>query len=102
MTESKMFYIVEALRWGDRESHSYIVGLYSDLTRAKSAADDHTVYRGGKYSCQVFQCGMDENLSTDWSSSLLYQTKCAFEIDEDSSRVRSVLEVLSKNSKDRK
>lgn len=101
MTDKKMFYIVEALRWGDRESHSYIVGLYSELDRAKAAADAHSEYRGGKYSCQVFQCAVDEEVDTDWNASLLYESKCAFEIDKDAANFRSILETLSKRAKER-
>ena len=95
----KMFYIVEALRWGDRESHSYVLGLYSELDRAKSAADSHSEYRGGKYVCQVFQCGMDAEVNTDWNKSLMYQTKEVYEIDEDSERVRTILHAISKTKK---
>jgi len=95
----KMFYIVEALRWGDRENHSYILGLYSDLDRAKSAADAHSEYRGGKYMCQVFQCGMDSEVDSDWSNSIMYQTKETYQIDEDSERVRSILRAISKDKK---
>lgn len=31
-------YIVEALHWGDRENHSYVVGVFSTLENAKLAA----------------------------------------------------------------
>ena len=94
-----MYYIVEALRWGERENHSYILGLYSDLERAKQAADEHTEYRGGKYQCVVLGCGMDEQLDQDWNARMLYQTKLAFEVDEDAQHFRNLLQAWSKNSK---
>lgn len=95
----QVYYIVEALRWGERENHSYILGLYSDLERAKRAADEHTEYRGGKYQCVVFGCGMDEQVDSDWNAALLYQTKIEWEVDEDAQAFRNVLQAWSKNSK---
>jgi hypothetical protein len=95
----RMYYIVEALRWGERENHSYIVGLYSDLERAKVAAEEHTEYRGGKYQCVVLQCEMDSQVDSDWSASVLHQTKLAFEVDEDAKHFRNLLHAWSKNSK---
>jgi len=97
--ETKIVYVVEALRWGDRENHSYVVGVYSDFSLAKSAADAHSEYRGGKYECQVHQSEIDKEIDSDWNKTLLYQTKSIYEIDSDSLRVRNVLHVLSKNTK---
>lgn len=95
---SKTYYIVEALRWGERENHSYVVGLYSDLERAKVAAEEHTEYRGGKYQCVVFQCGMDSQVDSDWNASVLHETKLAFEPDEDSVRMQNMLRMMAKRS----
>ena len=46
-------YVVEALRWGDREKHSYVVGVYSNKELAEAAAELETDWRGGKYECVV-------------------------------------------------
>jgi hypothetical protein len=46
-------YVVEALRGGDRERHSYVVGVYDTLDGARDAAEAETVDRGGKYTCEV-------------------------------------------------
>ena len=46
-------YIVEALRFGDRESHSYIVGVFNSKEVAEYAAKVEECWRGGKYECQV-------------------------------------------------
>lgn len=47
-------YIVEALRWGDRENHSYVVGVFSTLENAKLAALAEEMWRGGnKYECII-------------------------------------------------
>lgn len=46
-------YVVEALRWGDRENHSYVVGVYSNRETADAAVESETDWRGGKYECVV-------------------------------------------------
>lgn len=48
-----MMYVVEALRWNDREMHSYVVGVYEDLHIAYRAAIAEEYWRGGKYTCAV-------------------------------------------------
>jgi len=61
-------YVVEALRWGDRERHSYVVGVYTDKSRAKLAAKVETDWRAGKYDCVINECELD-NIPTnelDW------------------------------------
>tara|TARA_B110000091_G_scaffold194698_1_gene220780 strand:+ start:471 stop:656 length:186 start_codon:yes stop_codon:yes gene_type:complete len=46
-------YVVEALRFGDRERHSYVVGVYSNKESAEAAVESETDWRGGKYECVV-------------------------------------------------
>lgn len=46
-------YVVEALRYGDREKHSYVVGVYDELTKACRAAIAEEHWRSGKYECVV-------------------------------------------------
>ena len=94
----QVYYIVEALRWGDREDHSYVLGLYSDIDRAKRAAEEHTEYRGGKYQCLVHQCGLDQQVDSDWSASVLHQTKLSYEPDEDSVRMQNMLRMMARRS----
>ena len=47
------FYTVHAFRFGDRELHSYIVGVYAKKQKALDEAQAEAVYRGGKYRCEV-------------------------------------------------
>ena len=68
-------YIVEALRLGDREKHSYIVGVWDNLEAAKAAANEHADYRGGKYVCQVNWCRLNSYMDSDESATILYETK---------------------------
>jgi len=53
-------YIVEALRRGDRERHSYVVGAYSTRQRAQSAADAEGLWREGTYQCVVWATPLDK------------------------------------------
>ncbi len=47
-------WIVEALRYGDREKHSYIVGAFNSKELAKYAGEIEEAWRGGnKYFCEV-------------------------------------------------
>lgn len=46
-------FIVHAFRYGDRERHSYIVGVYDDVYSAHQAAIAEEYWRGGKYECDV-------------------------------------------------
>jgi hypothetical protein len=46
-------YTVRACRWGETETHSYIVGVYPKKHAALKAAEVEEEYRGGKYKCEV-------------------------------------------------
>lgn len=59
MKKGDLVYVVEALRFGDREMHSYIVGVYRNLKSAKKASDAEEAWRGGKYSCVITEAGFD-------------------------------------------
>lgn len=52
---SQQIYTVHAYRWGDRELHSYSVGVYPKKHAALQAAEAETEYRGGKYECEVIE-----------------------------------------------
>lgn len=54
-----LVYTVRACRWGDKESHSYIVGVYSKKAAALKAAQTERDYRGGKYECEVIEWTLD-------------------------------------------
>ena len=36
---NKIIHVVQAYRWGDRENHSYVVGVYDTKEQAIIAAD---------------------------------------------------------------
>jgi len=53
MPISNKIYTVHAYRLGDRERHSYIVGVYMDKELSLKASIDEEYWRGGKYVCEV-------------------------------------------------
>jgi len=56
-------YTVHAYRWGDRECHSYSVGVYGKKHAALKAADTETDYRGGKYECEFLEWTLDNGMA---------------------------------------
>jgi len=60
MAKEKTF-VVTAYKFADRSAHSYVVGVYNKKAMAIKMADAETEYRGGKYSCEVLECGMNAN-----------------------------------------
>jgi hypothetical protein len=48
-------YTVIAYRYGNREAHSYPVGVYATAADALKAAEIEEDYRGGKYECEVME-----------------------------------------------
>ena len=49
-------YVVSMYRWGDRESHSYVQGVYTKKSLAIKLAEEERVYRGGnKYYPEVLE-----------------------------------------------
>lgn len=69
-------YIVNAYRWGNRENHSYTLGAFTDQQKAIDCAESHTTYRGGKYSCVVEMCTLNEfSDEMDDYTTEIYSTK---------------------------
>ena len=42
-------------RWGDRELHSYPVGVFEKKHKALICAETEREWRGGKYECEVIE-----------------------------------------------
>jgi hypothetical protein len=53
-------YVVEALRYGNRERHSYVLGVFQDVFEAAKVAVAHEYWRGGKYECAIIEHILDE------------------------------------------
>jgi len=52
-------YTVTAYKWGNREDHSYIVGVYSKKHAAIKAAEIEEEWRGKEYECEVLEWELD-------------------------------------------
>ena len=50
---------VTMYRWGSREYHSYILGVYSSFMLAEVMADDEKSNRGGKYGYEIMRHTID-------------------------------------------
>jgi len=72
----KTVYVVTSYRWGNREDHSYILGVFSKKAQAIKCADSHVMYRGGKYYPEVDAVTLDSfsNDDDDYSKTI-YKTK---------------------------
>lgn len=62
MRAEQGYWVVTAYKWGCRDNHSYIVGIYSTESVAKDACEKEVEYRGGKYGCEAIQLP----LLTEW------------------------------------
>lgn len=51
----KTVFTVAAYRFGDREKHSYILGVYEKKHAALKAAENESADRGNKYQCEVLE-----------------------------------------------
>lgn len=58
-------YVVTMYRWGNKENHSYPLGVYTTLDTAKREGDKELDYRGGKYYPEVTQHIVDHELKED-------------------------------------
>lgn len=56
-------YTVHAYRWGDREFHSYTVGVFGKKHAALNAAETEEDYRGGDYECEVLEWTLDASIA---------------------------------------
>ncbi len=54
-----ILYVVEMLRWGNRENHSYVIGVYTDHDKAKEAGEVEESWRGGKYEYVITEHELD-------------------------------------------
>jgi len=52
-------YTVEMLRYGNREGHSYIMGVFSDRKIAEFEAQIHILWRANKYYAEIHEKVVD-------------------------------------------
>ena len=70
------YYVVEALRWGDRENHSYVVGVYDTMKLALVAKATEEAWRGGKYHCDITKISINDvnDEKAEWYESTKHTT----------------------------
>ncbi len=59
MENDGVLFVVEMLRWGDRENHSYVIGVYSSKTLATLAGETEKSWRAGKYEYAISVMQLD-------------------------------------------
>lgn len=52
-------FVTEMLRWGEDETHHYIIGTYSTRVQAEFAGRLEEDWRGGKYTFRVVETIID-------------------------------------------
>jgi len=58
-------YVVEMLRYGERELHSYVIGVFPTRTLAeKEGEEEEREFRGGKYEAEILEFELDLPIDT--------------------------------------
>jgi len=52
---SKTMFVIQAYRYGDKEKHSYVVGIFDSIEKAIKASEAENQFRGGKYECEIYE-----------------------------------------------
>lgn len=60
-------YVVTMYRYGNRENHSYVLGVWSSQEAAYKAGQVEMAWRGEKYSPKISVWGIDKNEYDDIS-----------------------------------
>lgn len=55
-------FVVTAYRWGDKEGHSYVVGVFDTAELAIAQAKLEKEWLGGKYECEVIVMDLNDAL----------------------------------------
>lgn len=51
--EEQELYIVHMLKYGDRQKHSYIAGIFDSFEKAHEAGEEESIERCGKYEYEI-------------------------------------------------
>ena len=74
-------YAVTAYRFGDRERHSYVVGVYPEKEAALNAADVEEGWRGGSYRSAVLALSLGDGMEGNPDPKSKFETVRELEID---------------------
>lgn len=53
-------FVVTMQRWGDKESHNYVQGVFTTLKDAELCGRAEEAWRGGKYEANITECILDQ------------------------------------------
>ncbi len=59
-------YVVTMYRYGEKESHSYIIGAWTDKDIAFQNANTEILWRGHKYYPEIIKVELDRNNDIDY------------------------------------
>lgn len=48
-------YVVTAYQFGNKDNHSYVVGVFDSFEKALISSEGEEEDRGGKYSCEILE-----------------------------------------------
>jgi hypothetical protein len=65
-------YVVTMHRWGDKESHNYVQGVFTKKAQAQKCCDAERSYRGCKYEPKITEVILDQHDE----DSLNYHKRC--------------------------
>lgn len=68
-------YIITAYRFGDKESHSYVVGVFDNYKSALACAELEEDGRSGKYQCEVIEKTINDPIKRNQTIHLSIDTK---------------------------
>ncbi len=69
-----MLYVVTMYRWGDREKHSYVIGVFDDEDKAIGAGVKEEQYRDGKYKAEVLGFTVNNYQQGYWAEEVIVTT----------------------------
>jgi hypothetical protein len=72
----KPVYTVIMYRWGDRELHSYLLGVFTTKTKAMKAGEFEQAFRGGnKYYPEILEVPLDTTTRIDTNFKVVMELK---------------------------
>ena len=74
VADSQKLYFVEARRLGNKEAHTYPLGIFTDLQKAIDVAEFETTERGGVYNAVVIEMLLNYDYSDDSGCFEIYES----------------------------
>lgn len=70
----KWIYIVRAYRFARHSAHNYTVGVKDKKAQAIKLAENHVIWRGGKYECEIEAYEIDKSDTMESPRKWSYRT----------------------------